>query len=159
MLWPTYVKNQLIGKDLDVEKDWGQKKKQAAEDEMVGWHRWCNGHEFEQTPGSSGGKRSLVSHNHGVAKSRTRPSDWTTPRHPGTGGGRRNSPCAGISMWPLGAAYFPYGFPVVILGGYGLFINGSFFRVIWEIFYSLEPWQSHWNKFQTGNDFHYGKFT
>ena len=73
---------------------------------------------------------------HGVADSRTRPSDWTTPRHPGTGRGRRKL-ATGFSMWPLWAAYFPDGFPVVILGGYGLFINGSFFRVIWEIFYSL----------------------
>ena len=24
-----------------------------TEDEMVGWHHWLNGHEFEQTPGDS----------------------------------------------------------------------------------------------------------
>ena len=27
---------------------------------MVGWHHQLNGHEFEQTPGYSGGQRSLV---------------------------------------------------------------------------------------------------
>ena len=27
---------------------------------MVGWHHRLNGHVFEQTPGDSGGQRSLV---------------------------------------------------------------------------------------------------
>ena len=31
-----------------------------TEDEMVGWHHWLNGHEFEQTPGESEGRESLV---------------------------------------------------------------------------------------------------
>ena len=31
-----------------------------TEDEMVGWHHQLNGHESEQTPGHSGGQRSLV---------------------------------------------------------------------------------------------------
>ena len=35
ILWPVDVKNQLIGKDPDVGKDWRQKKKGAAEDEIV----------------------------------------------------------------------------------------------------------------------------
>ena len=34
--------------------------KGATEDEMVGWHHRLNGHEFEQTLGDSGGRRSLV---------------------------------------------------------------------------------------------------
>ena len=33
--------------------------KEAAEDEMVGWHHRLNGHQFEQTPGESGEQRSL----------------------------------------------------------------------------------------------------
>ena len=32
-------------------KDWGQKEKWVAEDEMIRWHPWLNGHESEQTPG------------------------------------------------------------------------------------------------------------
>ena len=32
----------------------------ATEDEMVGWHHWLNGHEFEQTPGDSEGQGSLA---------------------------------------------------------------------------------------------------
>ena len=31
-----------------------------TEDEMVGWHRRLNGHEFEQTLGDSERQRSLV---------------------------------------------------------------------------------------------------
>ena len=31
-----------------------------TEDEMVGWHLQLDGHVFEQTPGDSGGQRSLV---------------------------------------------------------------------------------------------------
>ena len=31
-----------------------------AEDEMVGWHHWLNGHEFEQTLGDSEGQQSLA---------------------------------------------------------------------------------------------------
>lgn len=35
ILWPLDLKSQLIGKDPDDGKDWRQKKKGAAEDEMV----------------------------------------------------------------------------------------------------------------------------
>ena len=31
-----------------------------AQDEMVGWHHPLDGHEFEQTPGDSGGQSSLA---------------------------------------------------------------------------------------------------
>ena len=37
LLWPPDVKSQLIGKDSDAEKDWGQEKKETTEDEMAGW--------------------------------------------------------------------------------------------------------------------------
>ena len=47
ILWPPDAKNWLIGKDPDAGKDWGQEKKGMTEDEMVGWHHWLNGHEFE----------------------------------------------------------------------------------------------------------------
>ena len=32
--------SQLIGKDPDAGKDWGQEEKGATEDETVGWHHW-----------------------------------------------------------------------------------------------------------------------
>ena len=47
ILWPPDVKNWLIGKDPDAGKDWRQKEKRMTENEMVGWHHWLNGHEFE----------------------------------------------------------------------------------------------------------------
>ena len=58
-LWLPDAKSQLIGKDPDARKDWGQEK-QVTEDEMVGWHHRLNGHEFEQAPGDSEGQGSLV---------------------------------------------------------------------------------------------------
>ena len=35
MLWPPDAKSWLIGKDPDAGKDWRQKEKMAAENEMV----------------------------------------------------------------------------------------------------------------------------
>ena len=58
-LRPPDAKSQLIEKDSDAGKDWRQKK-MVAEDEMVRWHHWLNGHESEQTPGDSEGQGSLV---------------------------------------------------------------------------------------------------
>ena len=60
IFWPSDAKSQLIGKDPDAGKDWRQEEKGMTEDEMVGWHNWCNGHEFEQTMGDSEGQGSLV---------------------------------------------------------------------------------------------------
>ena len=37
LLWPPAVKNWLITKDPDAEKDWGQEEKGETEDKMVGW--------------------------------------------------------------------------------------------------------------------------
>ena len=47
ILWQPDAKNWLIGKDPDARKDWRQEEKGTTEDEMVGWHHWLNGHEFE----------------------------------------------------------------------------------------------------------------
>ena len=45
ILWPP-EKSWLIWKDSDAGKDWSQEEKGMTEDEMVGWHRRLNGHEF-----------------------------------------------------------------------------------------------------------------
>ena len=55
ILSPPDAKSWLIGKDPDAGKDWGQEKTEK-EDEMVGWHHWLNGHEFEQTLGDGKGQ-------------------------------------------------------------------------------------------------------
>ena len=49
-----------LEKNPDAGKDWRQKEKGAAKDEMVRRHHWLNRHEFEQTLGDSGGYRSLA---------------------------------------------------------------------------------------------------
>ena len=49
-----------LGKTLMLGKIEGQKEKGMTEDEMVGWHHWLNGHEFEQAPGDGEGQGSLA---------------------------------------------------------------------------------------------------
>ena len=71
---PLMQRTDSLEKDLDAGKDWRQEEKGMTEDEMVGWHHHLNGHEFEQTLGDSEGQGSLAVY--GVAKSRTRLSDW-----------------------------------------------------------------------------------
>ena len=61
VLWPSNAKSWLIGKDHDAGKDWGQEEKGMTEDEMARWHHQLDGHEFEQTPGDSGGQGGIVS--------------------------------------------------------------------------------------------------
>ena len=60
ILWPPGVKSWLTGKDPDAGKDWGQEKKRATDDEMIGWHHQLNGQEFEQIPGDREGQGSLA---------------------------------------------------------------------------------------------------
>ena len=60
ILWTPDAKNWLLGKDPDAGKDWRQEEKGMTEDEMVGWHRWLDGHEFEQAPGVGDGQGSLA---------------------------------------------------------------------------------------------------
>ena len=47
ILWPPDAKTWLIWKVPDAGKDWRWEEKGTTEDEMVGWHHWLDGHEFE----------------------------------------------------------------------------------------------------------------
>ena len=47
ILWPPDVMNWLIWKDPDAGNDWRQEEKGMTENEMVGWHHWLDGYEFE----------------------------------------------------------------------------------------------------------------
>ena len=76
ILWPPDAKSWLIWKDSDAGEDWRQEEKGSTENEMVGWHHWLDGHEFEQAPGVGDGQGSLAAV-HGVAKSWTWLSNWT----------------------------------------------------------------------------------
>ena len=58
--WPHDVKNWVIGKDLDIGKDWRQEEKWMTEDEIVGRHHRLNGHEFEKALAVGDRQGSLV---------------------------------------------------------------------------------------------------
>ena len=60
ILWAPDAKNQLIGKDPEAGKEWGQEEKGTTEEEMIGWHDQLNGYELEQAPGVGDGQGSLV---------------------------------------------------------------------------------------------------
>ena len=70
ILRPPDAKSQLPGKHLEAGKDWRQKEKQAAENEMVRWHHSFNGYEFEQTPGDNGGQEPGVLQSMGSQRAR-----------------------------------------------------------------------------------------
>ena len=78
ILWLSDAMNWLFGKDPDAGKEWGQEEKGMVEDEMVGWHHWLNGHEFEQTLGDSEGQGAWHASVHCIAKSQTTLSNQTT---------------------------------------------------------------------------------
>ena len=75
-LWPPDAKSRLNGKDPETGKDRRQEEKGTTENEMVGWPRRFNGHEFEQAPGDSEGLDREAWHSvvavHGVTKGQTR---------------------------------------------------------------------------------------
>ena len=60
ILWPPDTKSQFIRKDPDAGKDWRQEEKGTTEDEMVRWHHWLDGHEFEQALRDNEGQGSLA---------------------------------------------------------------------------------------------------
>ena len=47
ILGPPHAKSSLFVKDPDAGRDWGQEMKGTTVDEIVGWHRQRNGHDFE----------------------------------------------------------------------------------------------------------------
>ena len=56
LMWIT----DSFEKNPDAGKDWMQQEKGTTEVEMVGWHHWHHGHEFEQALGVGDGLRILA---------------------------------------------------------------------------------------------------
>ena len=80
ILWPPDMKNWLVRKDPEAGKDWRQEEEETTEDEMVGWHHWLDGPEFEQAPELVMDKEAWRAVVHRVAKSQTWLSIWTEQR-------------------------------------------------------------------------------
>ena len=80
ILWPPDEKSSLIRKDPDAGKDWRLEKKGTVEEEMDGWHHRLNGHEFEQALGNVKDREAWRAAVHGVTKSWTWLSNWTTEK-------------------------------------------------------------------------------
>ena len=59
LIWRT----DSLEKTLMLGKIKGGRRRGTTEDELVWWHHWRDGHEFEQAPGIGDGQGSLVCYN------------------------------------------------------------------------------------------------
>ena len=82
ILWPPDVESWFIGKDPDAGKDWGREEKGTTEDEIVGWHHWCDRHELSRLQELVKDREAWHAEVHGVAKSQTWLSDRTELNFP-----------------------------------------------------------------------------
>ena len=76
ILWSPYMKSWLIGKDPDAGRDWGQEEKRTTEDEMAGWLTDSIDMSLSELRELVMDREAWCAEIHGVAKSRTRLSNW-----------------------------------------------------------------------------------
>ena len=97
ILWPPDSKSWLIWKDPDAGKDGRREEKGMTEDEMVGWHHWLSGHEFEYTRGVGDGQGGPVCcSSWGRKESETTEQlNWTELKTLGVGDGQGGPVCCG----------------------------------------------------------------
>ena len=76
ILRPPDARSLLIAKDPDTGKDWRQKEKRAAEDEMVGWHHDSVDMNLSKLWEMVKDREAWHSAVHGVSKIQTRLSNW-----------------------------------------------------------------------------------
>ena len=77
----TWCKEPIHWKRLWCWERLRHEEKRETVDEIVKWHHWLNGHEFEQTAGDGEGQGSLECCSSWGRKELDTSYDWTTIRH------------------------------------------------------------------------------